>query len=157
MQYIAGRTDFKLHNSVVSLGKFDGIHRGHQLLLNQVLEHKKLGFQTVMFTLLGHPSSLFSDKEIELIYTEEEKKFIIEQSGIDILISYPFTHETASMEAKTFIKEVLIDKIDAKIIIVGSDYRFGHKRQGDVELLQEMSRVFGYEVIVYDKILQKTK
>lgn len=152
MQYIAGRTDFKLHNSVVSLGKFDGIHRGHQLLLNQVLEHKKLGFQTVMFTLLGHPSSLFSDKEIELIYTEEEKKFIIEQSGIDILISYPFTHETASMEAKTFIKEVLIDKIDAKIIIVGSDYRFGHKRQGDVELLQEMSRVFGYEVIVYDKI-----
>ncbi|MDF2608828.1 MAG: hypothetical protein K0R92_302 [Lachnospiraceae bacterium] len=152
MDYIAETTNFKLHNSVVTLGKFDGIHRGHQLLLNKVLEQKELGFQSVMFTFAYHPSNLFSDKEIEQIYTEEEKKYLLEKSGLDVLISYPFTEETASMEPEDFIKKVLIDKVDAKKIVVGTDFRFGHKRRGDVALLQEMANECGYELIVFDKI-----
>ncbi|MDF2951757.1 MAG: hypothetical protein K0S18_1340, partial [Anaerocolumna sp.] len=152
MDYIAETTNFKLHNSVVTLGKFDGIHRGHQLLLNKVLEQKKIGLQSVMFTFAYHPSNLFSDKEIEQIYTEEEKKYLLEKSGLDVLISYPFTEETASMEPEDFIKKVLIDKVDAKMIVVGTDFRFGHKRRGDVSLLQKMSEQWGYELIVFDKM-----
>lgn len=152
MDYIAETTNFKLHNSVVTLGKFDGIHRGHQLLLNKVLEQKKIGLQSVMFTFAYHPSNLFSDKEIEQIYTEEEKKYLLEKSGLDVLISYPFTEETASMEPEDFIKKVLIDKVDAKKIVVGTDFRFGHKRRGDVSLLQKMSEQWGYELIVFDKM-----
>jgi len=152
MEYIAGKTDFKLHNSVVSLGKFDGLHRGHQLLLNKILEQKKHGFSAVMFTFMYHPSNLFSDKEIELIYTEEEKRLLLEQTGLDVLISYPFTEETASMEPENFIKEVLIQKLDAKMIVVGSDYCFGHNRKGNLDLLRAMSQVYGYELIVFDKL-----
>lgn len=152
MDYITEFTDFKLHNSVVTLGKFDGIHRGHQLLLNKVLEYKILGYLTVMFTFAYHPSNLFSDIEIDLIYTEEEKKHILERSGLDVLISYPFTEETASIEPEEFIKKILIGKLDAKIIVVGSDFRFGHKRRGDVALLRAMSKEYGYELIVFDKM-----
>lgn len=152
MEYIAGRTDFKLKNSVVSLGKFDGLHRGHQLLLHKVLEQKKFGYKAVMFTFLYHPGNLFSDKEIDLIYTEDEKKYLLEKSGLDVLVSYPFTEETASMEPLDFIKEILIDKLDAKMIVVGSDFCFGHKRSGNINLLQEMSNVYGYDLHVFDKI-----
>ncbi len=152
MEYITGRTDFKLHNSVVSLGKFDGIHRGHQLLLNRILEQKKLGYQAVMFTFMFHPDNLFSDKEIDMIYTEDEKRYFLEQSGLDVLVSYPFTKETASMEPEDFIKVVLIEKLDARIIVVGSDFCFGHNRKGDVAMLKEMSHIYGYELIVFDKM-----
>lgn len=152
MKYIAGVTDFKIKNSAVSLGKFDGIHLGHQLLLNKVLELKEQGFQAVMFTFLYNPRNLFSDKEIELIYSEEEKKYLLEQKGFDVLVSYPFTKETASMEPENFIKEVLVGALDAKVIIVGSDYCFGHNRSGNVDLLREKSKEYGYELIVFDKI-----
>jgi riboflavin kinase / FMN adenylyltransferase len=152
MEYITGRTDFKLHNSVVSLGKFDGIHRGHQLLLDKILEQKRKGYQAVMFTFMFHPNNLFSDKEIDTIYTEDEKRYLLEQSGLDVLVSYPFTEETASMEPENFIKDVLIDKLDAKMIVVGSDFCFGHNRKGNVSMLQEMSVIYGYELIIFDKI-----
>lgn len=152
MKYIAGRTDFKFHNTVVSLGKFDGLHRGHQLLVHYVLEQKRAGYRAVMFTFLYHPGTLFSDKEIELIYTEEEKKYLLEQYNMDVLISYPFTEETAGMEPEAFIKEVLIEKLDARKIVVGSDYCFGHNRKGNVALLKDMSKVYGYELAVFDKL-----
>ncbi len=152
MKYIAGRTEFQLHNCVVTLGKFDGLHRGHQLLLNFIMEQKKVGFTAVMFSFLYHPGNLFSDKEINLIYTEEEKRYLLEQSDIDVLISYPFTEKTASMEPEIFIKEVLIEKLDAKKIVVGADFCFGHNRKGNVELLRRMSEVYGYELIVLEKL-----
>lgn len=155
MEYITGRTDFKLNDSVVSLGKFDGLHRGHQLLLNKILEQKQLGYQAVMFTFMYHPQNLFSDKEMNLIYTEEEKKYILQKSGLDVLVSYPFTEETASMEPERFVREVLIGKLDSKMIVVGRDFCFGHQRKGNVELLQELSGVYGYELVIFDKIMER--
>ncbi|MGB8454417.1 MAG: bifunctional riboflavin kinase/FAD synthetase [Anaerocolumna sp.] len=152
MEYITGRVDFKLHNTVVSLGKFDGIHRGHQLLLNKILDQKRKGYQAVMFTFMFHPNNLFSDKEIDTIYTEDEKRYLLDQSGLDVLVSYPFTEETASMEPENFIKNVLIEKLDAKMIVVGSDFCFGHNRKGNVAMLKEKSEIYGYELIVFDKI-----
>lgn len=153
MRYIAEKTDFKLHNSVVTLGKFDGLHLGHQMLVKHVVDLKRNGYQSVMFTFSLHPSNLFSDTEVELIYTEEEKVKRLKELGIDVLIAYPFTMETASLSAESFIKEVLVEKLDAKVIVVGSDYRFGHKRQGDIHLLQQYAEECGYEVIVYDKVI----
>ncbi|MDF2538889.1 MAG: hypothetical protein K0S76_1910 [Herbinix sp.] len=151
MKYIAGNTNFKLKNSAVTLGKFDGLHLGHQLLLDQVKSFKNQGYTTVMFSFLYHPGNLFSDKEFELIYTEEEKYAKVKKSGLDVLISYPFTQETRSIEPEDFIKTVLIDKLDAKVIVVGSDFRFGYQRRGDVKLLQKYEKVYGYKVIACDK------
>lgn len=151
MEYIADKTEFKFKNTAVTLGKFDGLHLGHQLLINKVLEQKDKEYLSVVFTFLIHPNSLFSKKEVELLYVEDEKRRKIEQMGLDVMISYPFNNETASMEAEDFIKEVLINRLDAKVIVVGSDFGFGHKRKGNVELLKEMSKVYGYELIVFDK------
>lgn len=152
MEYISGDTNFKFHNTAVTLGKFDGIHLGHQYLMKQVADYKKLGYKTIMFSFLFHPCNLFSDREIELIYTEEEKRYKLEKSDLDVLISYPFTQETRSMKPEAFIKDILVDQLDAKVIVVGSDFHFGYKKRGNIQLLQELQVQYGYKVVVCDKM-----
>lgn len=151
MEYIAGRTNFKYTNSAVTLGKFDGLHLGHQELLHQILIFKEQGLTSVMFTFQLHPGNLFSEKEFELIYTEEEKLEIVKESGMDVLISYPFTNETRSLEPEVFIKNILVEQLDAKVIVVGNDFRFGNQRRGDVALLEDLAKVYGYKVIAIEK------
>lgn len=151
MKYIHGKTEFNLSNTCVTLGKFDGLHLGHQLLFEQLKKEKKTGYQSVMFTFDYHPSNLFSEKELALIYTEEEKRYLLEKSFLDVFISYPFTDKTASIEPEEFIEKVLIEKLDAKIIVVGDDFRFGKKRRGDVKLLQQLSTRYNYQVKVFEK------
>jgi len=151
MRYIADSTDFKFKNSAITLGKFDGLHLGHQYLMDQVISYKELGYTAIMFSFLYHPQNLFSDKEFQLIYTEEEKVNKLRKSGIDALISYPFTEETKNMEAEAFIKNILVDKLDTRIIVVGNDFRFGHNRRGDYHMLQTFEKEYNYKVIVCDK------
>jgi len=151
MKYIAGETEFSYKNSAVTLGKFDGLHLGHQQLMDIVISFKKQGLTAVMFSFLLHPGNLFSEKEFELIYTEEEKLVILNRCGIDVLVSYPFTEETRAIEPEDFIKEILVGKLDTKVIVVGKDFRFGHQRRGDVALLQEYEEVYGYKVIACEK------
>lgn len=151
MEYIAGNTNFKYRNTAVTLGKFDGLHLGHQQLMDIIISYKKEGLTAVMFSFLLHPGNLFSDKEFELIYTEEEKLAKLNRCGIDVLVSYPFTEETRSMEPEEFIKQILVEKLDAKVIVVGKDFRFGYHRSGDVTLLQEYEAVYGYKVIACEK------
>lgn len=151
MKYIAGNTNFKLKNSAVTLGKFDGLHLGHQLLLDQVKSFKNQGYSSVMFSFLYHPCTLFSEKEFELIYNEEEKLAKVKKSGLDVLISYPFTEDTRSIEPEDFIKEILIDKLDAKVIVVGNDFRFGRQRRGDIQLLKQYEKTYGYKLIACEK------
>lgn len=151
MKYIAGKTDFQINNSAVTLGKFDGLHLGHQMLINEVLALKKNGYTSVMFTFMYHPHNILSDNEIKLIYTEEEKKIKLSESGLDVLVSYPFTYETKNIEPEDFIKEVLLEKLNAKVIVVGSDFRFGRNRRGDVNMLKAMENTCGFKVISFEK------
>ncbi|MDF2907761.1 MAG: hypothetical protein K0R34_3082 [Herbinix sp.] len=157
MEYVAGNTEFNYTNTAITLGKFDGLHRGHQELIDRVISYKKQGLTTVMFSFLMHPGNLFSDKEFELIYTEEEKVAKLNHSGIDVLISYPFTEETRSMEPEEFIKDILIGKLDVKVIVVGKDFRFGYKAKGDVALLKQYEAVYGYQVIAIEKKTWKSE
>lgn len=151
MEYIAGSTDFKFENTVVTLGKFDGVHKGHRQLIDLAITYKKQGLTAVMFSFMLHPGNLFSDKEFELIYTEEEKLAKLKRCGIDALVSYPFTQETRTMAPEDFIKEILVNRLDAKVIIVGNDFRFGYQRQGDVTFLKEREEKYGYTVIACEK------
>ncbi|CRZ34449.1 riboflavin kinase/FMN adenylyltransferase [Herbinix hemicellulosilytica] len=157
MKYIAGKTEFYINNSAVTLGKFDGLHLGHQMLINEVLSQKKLGMTSVMFTFLYHPHNVISDNEIKLIYTEEEKKAKLEKYGLDILISYPFTFYTKSLEPEDFVKDILVQKLDAKVIVVGNDFRFGRERRGDVNMLKAMEDIYGFKVITFEKKTWKDK
>ncbi len=151
MEYVAGNTDFIYKNTAITLGKFDGLHLGHMELINRVVALKQRGLTAVMFSFLMHPGNLFSDKEFELIYPEEEKVAKVNQSGIDVLISYPFTEKTRSMEPEDFIKNILVGQLDVKVIVVGNDFRFGYKAKGDVDLLKQYEEVYGYQVIAIEK------
>jgi len=151
MKYISDNTDFKLKNSAVTLGKFDGLHQGHQLLIDKVLDLKEQGYSSVMFTFSYHPYNLISENELKLIYTEEEKVGRLRDCGLDVLISYPFTQETKSIEPEDFIKEILVNKLDARVIVVGNDFRFGKNRRGDVDMLKAMEMVYGFKVIAFEK------
>lgn len=151
MQYIS-QTDFQLKNTAVTLGKFDGIHIGHRRLLNCVKQYKEQGLETVVFSFLFPPAALLSEIELNLIFTEEEKKIELEKYGIDTVISYPFTKETLKMEPEEFVKEILIKRLDAKIVVVGSDFHFGHNRRGDINLLKIFASQYGFQVEIFEKV-----
>lgn len=151
MKFINGTTDFKLYNTCIAMGKFDGMHMGHQYLFHELMKYKEKGLTSVIFTFDFHPYNFFSDKKIPLIYTEEEKKLLLLQYEPDVFLSYPFTRETSLMEPEDFIIDVLIKRLGVKIIVIGKDFKFGRKRRGDADMLNKFAKTYGYEVIVYEK------
>ncbi len=154
MDYVEGK-DFKYENTAITLGKFDGIHRGHQMLLKKIVSGDNHGLTSVMFTFSSHPQNLLQHKHTKLIYTLEEKCILLENWGLDVLISYPFNEETANMEAYDFVKYILVGQLGGKMIVVGKDFRFGHNRKGDVKLLEKLSKEFDFKLIVFDKLEYK--
>lgn len=152
MQYIRS-SEFKLHNSAVALGKFEGIHLGHQLLLNELKEKKEQGLNSVVFTFDMPPKAAINgDKKFSQIFTKEERRRFLEKQGMDVMLEHPFTKEFAASTPEEFIENVLVKKVDAKVVVVGSDFHFGKKRSGSVANLRAMADQFGYELIVKDKV-----
>ena len=150
MEYITGRTDYKIeYNTALTLGKFDGIHKGHQKLLSRV---RSLGplMKSVVFTFDVNPALAVSRKEGTILTTNEERKAVVERFGIDYLYECPFTEEIRNMEASDFVRKIVSD-LNVRFIAVGSDFGFGHNREGDYRLLQNMSGQLGYKVEVVDK------
>lgn len=152
MIYTTGTKEIQFKNTAVALGKFEGLHRGHQLLFDHLSSFRLQGLKTVMFTFDFHPSSVLNQKEKQLLYTAKERRYIAQDMGLDVLVEYPFTEETAHMAPEAFVREVLIQKMDVKAIVVGEDFRFGYKRQGDVQLLEDMAQEGGYQVVICRKL-----
>lgn len=151
MEYIKS-SEFQLHNSAVALGKFEGIHLGHQLLLHEILEQKKNGFSSVVFTFDIPPKAVITgDKNYHQIFTKDERRLFLERQGIDVLLEHPFTPDFAALTPEEFIEEVLVKKVDAKVIVVGEDFHFGKKRSGNVENLRAAAAKYGYQLIVLEK------
>lgn len=139
-------------DTVITIGNFDGVHIGHQKIIGKVVElSKKYNFEPVLFTFNNHPMSHFG-ADIELIMPESKKIQLIFEKGIKHLISIDFTDEFASMPAELFVREILVKKLKARYIVVGYDYRFGKKRQGDFNLLHMLSAKYGYSAIKIDKV-----
>lgn len=133
--------DFQLNNTAVCIGKFDGIHRGHRLLLE---EAKKSGRTIVMFTFAT---------ERGVLYGEQEKIQLAAKLGVDVFLVIPFNRQFKEQPAEEFVKKVLLARCDAKKIIVGDDFRFGYQRSGDIRLLQKMGMEYGFETIVKEKMV----
>lgn len=151
MRYANNCTDLQLNNTAIALGKFDGIHLGHMLLIEQVLKLQERGLTGVVFTFEMKPNTIFDVSQMESIYTRQEKRQMLEATGVDCMIEYPFDDVFAGMEAEQFIQKILVDKLDAKYIIVGSDYRFGHNRIGNVDMLKYYGERLGFCVITFEK------
>ncbi len=158
MQYITDLNEFKSEEGTcLTIGKFDGIHRGHRKLLKEVRRLAQNELVSCMFTFELFPQTLFTHSEIPLIYTNEEKRYLLEREKlVDVLVSYPFSHEAASMSAKDFVKDVLVESLNVKRIIMGEDFHFGKDRTGDVKLLKQMGSELGFETFVYTKIADES-
>lgn len=152
MNYITS-DNFQLRDSAVALGKFEGIHRGHQLLLSEIKEQKKNQLQSVVFTFDMPPSSaLTGDHTYQQLFSKEERHLILERMGMDVLIEYPFTREFASLSPEEFVRDILVGKTGAKVVVVGTDFRFGKKRSGGIDDLKHLSDALGYKLIVKEKL-----
>lgn len=153
MQYIHNTFDFKIEeDTVITLGKFDGLHRGHELLMENLLNwREKYRYKAVVFTFDIPPRQQVNGVDTRVLTTNEEKRAIFERSGVDYLIECPFTPEVMCMEPKAFI-EWMVNALHARCFVIGNDFRFGHNRAGDYEVLRQYAAEFGYEVVVLDKI-----
>ncbi len=153
MQIIHGTTDFKLEEkSAVAIGKFDGIHQGHQKLLNCILEQKEQGLKAVVFTFDPPPAVLFGSASGKELMTRDEKRTAFSAMGIDVLIEFPLTYKTAAMEPQDFIEEILVSRMRAAYIAAGTDVSFGAKGAGNCMLLKSMGPHCGYELQLIDKV-----
>ena len=151
MKVIKDTLDFSIpEQSAITLGKFDGIHKGHQKLIKKILEKKALGLKSVVFTFGSMPGTHFFGKG-RTILTPEERRRHLEEMGIDYMVECPFIKELITMEAEQFIEKILVEQLHVKYIAIGPDFRFGHERRGDGQLLKKYAKVFGYEVEIFEK------
>lgn len=152
MRYIKNTTDFYIEeNTVLSLGKFDGIHRGHELLIEHLAAKKEEGLASVIFTFDIPPRKNVAQEETKVLTTNEEKMHMFAHAGIDYLVECPFTPEIMCMEAEDFIAKIA-EQLHVKCVVVGEDFHFGHNRRGDYRMLQNYAGQYGYEVIVVKKM-----
>ncbi|MBF0204689.1 MAG: bifunctional riboflavin kinase/FAD synthetase [Desulfamplus sp.] len=145
------KIDKPFNKAVVTIGNFDGVHKGHQALFERVRkEADVISGTSIAITFEPHPLRALGKKAPPLITRKDQKVELISASGIDKLICIPFTTEFAAMSAKDFIDKLLINKIGMKIIVVGPDYSFGKNREGDIDFLVREGKEKDFKVIIPD-------
>ena len=136
-------------NAVVTIGTFDGVHKGHQQILNLMIEEAgKVNGETVIITFHPHPRQVIAANQTELFLLNslEEKISLLEKYGIEHLVITPFTEEFSLQPAEAYIENFLVKTFSPHIIIIGHDHRFGKSRNGNFELLEEKAAQFNYTV-----------
>jgi len=137
-------------NAVVTIGTFDGVHIGHRKIISRIKElADTTGGETVILTFFPHPRMILhpEDESIKLITTIDEKAQLLEQLGIDHLIITPFSRDFSNQSAEGYIRDVLVNKIGTKKIVIGYDHRFGKDRQGGLKDLLLLAPEYNFEVI----------
>ncbi len=137
-----------ISNPVVTIGNFDGVHKGHQSIFRKLKERAQdLKGSSVVITFEPHPIKVMSPEKLKpLITVLEQKKELVISQGIDILLLIKFTLDFSGISARDFVKDILVDKIGIREIVVGYDYAFGHNREGNIQLLREMGKEFDFTV-----------
>lgn len=149
MEYLRIHGEFpRLSNSAVTLGKFDGVHRGHQKLVEKILKQKEEGAQAVLFAF-GSSS--------QMLFTREERSKLLEKMGVDILLECPLDEKMKHMKAEAFVREILVGDLQTSYVAVGEDFRFGYERKGTPGLLTELGRKYGFAVDVLPKEMQDSR
>ncbi len=138
--------------SVVTFGKFDGIHKGHRKLFAKAKELAKAeNMFLVAFTFKAKKGQGFTYMEGEKITTNKERLDIFKELGADIVVEYPFDEETANMEPLQFIEKIIKDKLNAAYVVVGTDWSFGKDRAGNTDVLKAAQKLYRYTAVVLDK------
>lgn len=156
--------DFR--NAVITIGTFDGVHSGHQYILQQLQEAAEAcNGETVIITFDPHPREVLAphDKNVRLLTTLDEKIRLLEQRGIHHLVVVPFTKAFSELSARAYLEDFLIRTFRPHTIIIGYDHRFGHNREGGLELLEAEQQQFGFQLleippqVVHDLTVSSTK
>ncbi|UOB16194.1 bifunctional riboflavin kinase/FAD synthetase [Abyssalbus ytuae] len=134
--------------SVITIGTFDGVHLGHKKIIEKLVSTAKAnGFNSTILTFFPHPRMVLQqDDSLKLINTIDEKTEILEKLGLDQLIIQPFTKEFSRLSAMEYVRNILVNKLNAKKIIIGYDHRFGRNRTATIKELKEYAASFNFEV-----------
>ena len=153
MQVITGTREFQIEEpTAVTIGKFDGRHKGHQKLLREMLCFKeRQGLKAAGFTFDMAPAGVMAGRVQTVITTNQERRNKMAKMGIDYLVEYPFDQNTAHMSPEEFVSEVLVRRMHAKAVVVGTDCSFGYKGKGNAQLLKEISESCGFEAVIIEK------
>jgi riboflavin kinase/FMN adenylyltransferase len=134
--------------AVATIGVFDGVHRGHQQIIEHAVKRAgELGVQSVVITFDPHPAEVVRPGSHPAVLTEPARKAeLIEALGVDVLCVIPFTAEFSRLPPEQFVHDALVEHLHTALIVVGENFRFGHKQAGDVDLLRRLGRTFGFGV-----------
>ncbi|MGA5131757.1 bifunctional riboflavin kinase/FAD synthetase [Streptomyces olivoreticuli] len=138
--------------SVVTIGSYDGVHRGHQLIIGRAVERaRSLGVPAVVVTFDPHPSEVVRPgSHPPLLAPHHRRAELMAELGVDALLILPFTAEFSKLSPADFVVKVLVDKLHAKLVVEGPNFRFGHRAAGDVDFLKELGATYDYDVEVID-------
>lgn len=143
----------------LSIGMFDGVHKGHQSIikkLNAIAEKKNL--ESAVFTFWPHPRKVFNpDEELHLLNTIGEKTYLLEKNGVQNLILKEFDEPFRNLTGAEFVKQILVEKLNVKHLIIGYDHTFGKNKSGDFNLLKKMAAEFGFEVEQVEAVDYKSR
>ena len=135
--------------SVVTVGTFDGVHRGHQAILRYLLKRaQEQGGRSVAVSFSPHPREVLRGEAVSLLTTLEERAALLEALGLDRFIVLPFTRDFAALSAADFVKEILVDRIGLHEVVMGYDHGFGSGREGNVQVMKELGQRYGFTVDV---------
>lgn len=149
MKTFSSINEFKTDKKVVAtLGTFDGLHLGHQKIINRLVESaKKIDAESLVLTFFPHPRMVLKqDHNIRLLNTLEEKEYLLASLGLDNLVVQKFDLDFSQLSAEEFVQRVLVDKFNITKIIIGYDHRFGKNRTADIHDLIEFGKKYGFEV-----------
>ena len=135
-------------NSVVTLGNFDGVHIGHKKLIDEINLPENEGLTKVLFSFYPHPITIIKNIEIKTILARVEKYNLIKDMGFDVFVEYPFSLDFSNLSKEEFIKNILIDKLKCKILVIGDGYKFGKDKSGDAKYLKEIGEKHDIKTII---------
>jgi len=143
-------SDFKdVKNPVVTTGTFDGVHVGHQKIISRLKDvAREQSGETVLLTFYPHPRMVLfpEDNDLKLINTQQEKIELLEHYGVDHLIIYPFTKEFSRLTSVEFVRDILVNSMKTKKLVIGYNHHFGRNREGSFEHLKEYGPLYGFDV-----------
>ena len=137
---------------VVTLGKFDGVHKGHRKLISRVKEiARDHGWKTAVFTFQVSPQVCMGARRPKMLMTNEERREILRELDVDLLFECRFTEKIRSMEPEDFVREILLDRLRVSAVVMGTDFHFGKDRKGDSEVMRQLGEKYGFLVEILPK------
>ncbi len=153
MQIFTDITDFySVQETAVAIGKFDGVHRGHKMILDDLVRQKEDGLLACVFTFDPSPEIFFGLGDGKELSTRAEKRRLFQAAGVDILVEFPFNEEAARMEPEDFVRQILLKQLHTSYVAAGPDLSFGKHGKGNFMMLQDLARHYRFDTRMINKL-----